>query len=84
MTRAEKSIESRIKEHKKFREQCRRRKGPIGYLILAIPLVWAIFTWDGLPIAPSIFLLILIYFYSQEVIGYKFHSKKLKELGYED
>ncbi len=81
----ERSIESRIKEHTKFREQCRRRIRPsiILFLIsLAALMVGAYFR----PISLWVVAGVLAFTGGHtimEIVGYRYHVRKLRELAHE-
>ena len=86
MPQKERSVESRIKEHRKYREQCRRRIKPSVFLsltIFAAMALWAVFFRLNLWIA--IFLAVFVGFsFGIEVYGYFHHTRKLRELGFHD
>jgi cation transport ATPase len=86
MPRKERSIESRVKEHRKYREQCRRRIRPsiiLSAIILAILGLWAVFLRLNVWIAIAI-VAFTAFSLSQEIIGFRYHSRKLRELGFAD
>ena len=86
MPRKERSVEGRIKEHRKFREQCRRRIKPSIVLALGIfaaMALWAVFFRLNLWVA--LFVAVFVAFsLGIEVYGYFHHTRKLRELGVHD
>jgi len=84
MPRKERSIESRVKEHRKYREQCRRRIRPsiiLSALILAAIGLWSVFLPLNFWIAGFI-LAFDAFSLGQEIYGFRYHTRKLHELGY--
>jgi hypothetical protein len=78
----ERTLESRIKEHKRFREQCRRRIRPYFTLFLAAAIV-LIAIYFFRPFSPWVFVGVLGFSAGNlalEIFGYRFHDRKLKEL----
>jgi hypothetical protein len=85
MPRKERSIESRVKEHRKYREQCRRRIRPsivLSLVILLAVVLWSVFLPLNLWIAGGI-VAFVAFSLGQEIIGFRYHTRKLRELGYE-
>jgi hypothetical protein len=81
----ERSIESRIKEHTKFREQCRRRIRPsitLFLIALAVVSVCAYFR----PISWWVVVGVLVFTGGHtlmEIVGYRYHVRKLRELAHD-
>jgi len=86
MPRKERSVESRIKEHREFRKQCRRRIKPsivLALTIFAAKALWAVFFRLNLGVA--LFLAVVVAFsLGMEIYGYIHHTRKLRELGVHD
>jgi hypothetical protein len=81
MTR-ERSIESRIQEHKKFREQCRRRIRPtltLFLISLGAVTAWICFLPTSWWIAAGVLAFTGVHVLL-EVRGFRFHNRKLREL----
>jgi hypothetical protein len=78
----ERSVESRIKEHRKFREQCRRRIRP-SIILFMISLV-AVIAWICfLPTSWWIVAGVLAFtggHVLMEVVSFRSHDRKLREL----
>jgi hypothetical protein len=78
----ERSIESRIKEHKKFREQCRRRIRPsitLFVISLTAVILWACF----LPTSWWAVAGVLAFSGGDvlmEIASCRYHDRKLREL----
>jgi uncharacterized membrane protein YhhN len=78
----ERSVESRIKEHKKYREQCRRRIRPsitLFLISLAAVIAWVCF----LPTSWWIVAGVLAFaggHVLMEIVGFRFQDRKLREL----
>ena len=78
----ERSTESRIKEHTKFREQCRRRIRPsitLFLISLVAVILWACF----LPTSWWAVVGVLAFtggHTMMEIVGYCYHVRKLREL----
>jgi hypothetical protein len=81
----ERSVESRIREHERFRERCRRRIWPsITLFIIAIVAViaWVCF----LPTSWWIVTGVLVFsggHVLMEIVSCKYHDRKLRELSNE-
>jgi len=78
----ERSVESRIKEHKRFREQCRRRIRPS--ITLFIVAVVAVIAWVCfLPTSWWIVAGLLAFsggHVLMEIVSCRYHDRKLREL----
>jgi hypothetical protein len=85
MPRKERSVESRVKEHRKYREQCRRRIRPsviLSTIILLAIVAWSVFLPLNLWIAGGI-VAFVVFSLGQEIIGFRYHTRNLRELGYD-
>jgi fatty acid desaturase len=75
-------LESRIKEHRRFREQCRRRIRPsVTLFIISLVgvVVWACF----LPMSWWWAAGVLVFtggHAAMEIVSFRFHEKRLREL----
>jgi len=82
----ERSLESRIKEHQKFREQCRRRIRPSITLFLicvAAVIAWICF----LPTSWWIVGGVLAFtggHVVMEIVSFRYHDRRLRELAHEN
>jgi hypothetical protein len=86
MPRKERSVESRIKEHRKFRAQCQRRIKPsivLALTIFAAMTLWGVFFRLNLWIALCLAVFVA-FSLGMEVYGYFLHTRKLRELGVHD
>lgn len=86
MTGEERSIENQAKEHRTHREECRRKIRSSILLSVAIALaigLWGVFFSLNLWIAIAVFAVGPLSLWD-EIAGFRFHSRKLGELGADD
>jgi hypothetical protein len=80
----ERSVESRIQEHKRFREQCRRRIRPsiiLFFISVAGVIAWICFLPTSWWIVGGVLAFTGGHVF-MEVVSYKYHDRKLRELAY--